>query len=160
MWKIFCAVGKSKIAIVAPPSDETPPILTMPDDRVWPLRPAAIDADRVADLVVVLRRRVRVDVDLVRADGPRAGDERERVEALVAVRVDAEGERRRAVAGDDLAVASDEVREVADSARAASATPGSFRTFPSSDSGKDGGSVVLLLFPRALLPVTTASVFA
>ena len=30
LWKIFCAVGKSKMTIVAPPSDETPPILTMP----------------------------------------------------------------------------------------------------------------------------------
>ena len=30
LWKIFCAVGKSKIAIVVPPSDETPPILTIP----------------------------------------------------------------------------------------------------------------------------------
>ncbi len=30
LWKTFCAVGKSKMTIVAPPSDETPPILTTP----------------------------------------------------------------------------------------------------------------------------------
>src|SRR5581483_4958681 len=80
------------------------------------LRPAGDDADRVADLVVLLARGVRVDRHLVRADRPRAADEGERVEVLVAVRVDAEGKRRRAVAGDDLAVASDEIGVIADAA--------------------------------------------
>src|SRR5581483_12197255 len=87
-----------------------------PRDPVLPDGSAGDDADRVPDLVVVLRRGVRVDVDLVRADGPRARGERQRVEALAAVRVDTEGETRRHVAGDDLPVAADEAGEVADAA--------------------------------------------
>ena len=81
------------------------------------LGPAGDDADRVADLVVLLARRVRVDRHLVRADRPGAADERERVEVLVALRVDAERERRGAASGDDLAVAADEMCEVVDTAR-------------------------------------------
>ncbi len=42
LWKIFCAVPVSKIAIVAPPSDETPPISTMPAIRYCCSGPRAI----------------------------------------------------------------------------------------------------------------------
>ena len=42
LWKSSCAVGKSKIAIVAPPSEETPPIFTIPVIRYWCTGPCAI----------------------------------------------------------------------------------------------------------------------
>ena len=42
LWKIRCAVGKSKMAIVAPPSDETVPILTIPAIRNCCTGPRAI----------------------------------------------------------------------------------------------------------------------
>ena len=71
-----------------------------------------LDADRVADLVVLARSDVRVDRDLVRAVWPVARRELERVEALIAGRVDAEGEARRAVGRDHLAGAADELRLV------------------------------------------------
>ena len=49
LLKIFCAVGRSKIASVAPPSELTPPKRTVPDDAELLDRAARQNADRVAD---------------------------------------------------------------------------------------------------------------
>ena len=77
-------------------------------------RADALHADRVADLVVLLAGRRLVDHDLVRLR-PGALDERERVEARVAVR-DAEAEVRRAAVDDRLAVVADQRRGAVDAA--------------------------------------------
>ena len=68
-------------------------------------RAAGLNADRVADLVVLVARRAAVDCDLLRAARPSAGREHEGVEALIRPRLDAEGEVGRAVTADELAVA-------------------------------------------------------
>ena len=66
--------------------------LDNPGNPEVPHRTAALHADRVADLVVLAARHVRIDRDLVRSARPRPGRQHERVEALVRGRIDAEGE--------------------------------------------------------------------
>ena len=78
--------------------------------------PRAITPIVSPTLKCLLLGGVRVDRDLVGPDGQRAGDERERVEALVAVRVDAEAEAGGAARRDHLAVAPDELRTIGDRA--------------------------------------------
>src|SRR6185312_9961680 len=70
------------------------------------------DADRVADREVLLVGSAVVDRNLVRTVRPRAGLQRERVETLVAVRVDAGGDVRGAAGRDRLAVLVDQPRLV------------------------------------------------
>ena len=73
-------------------------------------------ADRVSDLEVLRRGGLCVDRDLLGTVRPLPFGEGKRIEALVAGRVDAEGETRRAAARDDLVVAIDELRLVGDAA--------------------------------------------
>ena len=138
-WKSFCAVGRSKTAIVAPPIVETPPKLTRPEIRNGCAGPAPRRRS-VADLEVLLAAVARVDANSP-ARGQRAVDERERVEALVATgrrRSRGSARRRR----DRLAVRADQLRLGPSTAADAAATSGSARTFASSDSA-NGGAVVL-----------------
>ena len=112
-----CAVGRSKIASVAPPSELTPPNLTMPTIRNRSTGPRVSTPIVSPTAKCFVVRGLRVDRDLVRrrsASAPAVSDER--VEALVALRVDAEREVRRAAVRDHLAVAVDELRLVGDAA--------------------------------------------
>ena len=63
--KSFCAVGRSKIANVAPPIDPTPGSSAMPAIRNSRGRAERLHADRVADVEALPRRRGLVDHDLV-----------------------------------------------------------------------------------------------
>ena len=152
-----CAVGRSKPASVAPPIVETGAELHDPGDPE-PLDRAPRPGRRWS-------RRSRsppcrpspVDHDLVRP-GPRALDERERVERRVAVG-DREAEVRRAAVDDRLAVVADQL--VASPSTLPSAvgdTRAAPRTFASSDSS-NVGSVAPLPSERskADLPVIRRS---
>ena len=131
-----------------------PPKRTSADDAVLLHRAAREHADRVADLEVLLARGLRVDRDLVRAAGQWPLDEHERVEALVAVRIDAEREARRAAARDHLVVATDELRLVGDAALGDARRPGSARTFAEQRLRERRRVTPLFALPPiALLPV-------
>ena len=119
-------------------------------------RPLGLDADRLADLEVLLGGRLLVDHDLVRPR-PRALDERERVEGRVGVR-DREAEVRRAAEDDRLAVVADELGRVGVDAALGLARP---RAAPAPSASRDSskvGSVTPLpsLRSKADLPVMTA----
>jgi len=74
-------------------------------------------SDRVADLVVLRVGGLRVDRDLVVPLGPAAGGQDERVEPLIAFRIDAERKARRAArAREHLVVAAYKLRLVCDAA--------------------------------------------
>ena len=73
--KIFCAVGRSKPASVAPPIVETEPNRTMPEMRSRSTGPLALHADHLADREVLLVGRGLVDHDLA-GPGPATLDER------------------------------------------------------------------------------------
>ena len=81
------------------------------DDVELPRRPLRRGTDLVADRVVLLRRRGGVDHDLVRAVRPRAGGERQRVEALL-VGVESPAEVGRLAGAELLPVPTDQLREV------------------------------------------------
>ena len=101
----------SKMANVAEPIVFTFPYRATPTTRERARRAADRDADAVADREVVLRRGAGVEDDLARAAGPAAARQTQRVEARLR-RIDAETERRAAVAGDHLAVLVDQLRDV------------------------------------------------
>ncbi len=79
-------------------------------------RTAGDHADRVTHLEVLARRRLLVDRGLVGAARPATFREDERVEALLAFRVDAEREVRRPADRDHLVVVAHELRLVRDAA--------------------------------------------
>ena len=103
------AVATSNSAIVAPPRLSTSPKRAIPSAR-RSARGLRRDLDLLADLVPLVIGRVQVDHDLIRAGGPVALDELERVEALV-LGLDAEAEGR-IVALDRLPVAVEDLRLV------------------------------------------------
>ena len=74
----FCAVGRSKTAMVAPPSELIEPHWSSPTTRKRSSGPDALDADRVADADVRLLRAGDVDRDLAGAAGPAPVDDLER----------------------------------------------------------------------------------
>ena len=94
---------------MAPPERGHAPDPHDPGDPHPLLGPARDHADRLPHAVSVPFGGVVVDPDLARAGGPLAGDQRERVEALVAVWMDAEGEPGGAAGRQHLAVAADQV---------------------------------------------------
>ncbi len=113
--KMRCAVGRSKIESVAPPSESTPPNLTRPTMRNVCSGPCATTPIVSPSAKCFARRRRLVDRDLPRRARPAAARQHERVEALVAGRIDAEREAR-PVRRDHLAVVPDELRLVVDAA--------------------------------------------
>ena len=114
------------------------------------------DADGLPDLEVLLEAVFSSIADLVRPVRPGAGDERERVEALVARSVDAEGEARaRRRAATTLPFRPTNCAW-SPTPPTASATSGRALTRASVDSGNDGAFCEP---PKTSLPVTTASTF-
>ena len=110
LWKIFCAVGKSKTEIVAPPSDETPPILTMPAILYGVTGPSATTPIVWPTLKFSL---LAVCASIATSWSPTGHVPETSVSGLKRWsprRVDAEREAGRAAAGDDLAVPPDEMR--------------------------------------------------
>ena len=157
-----CAVGRSKIASVAPPSELRPPKLarvpTMRNCSTGPRVSTPIVSPTSKCFVV---RGLRVDRDLVgaaRASGPSvrtSGLKRWSPFGLTLKR-----EARRAAVREHLVVAADELRLVGDAALGDARRRAAPRTCASSDSGSDGGVTPLFALPPiALLPVMTASVF-
>ena len=110
-WALFRSKpGEGRAADVEPAGSE----LDQAGDGERLRAPLRLDLDPVSDLDVLLARGRLVDDDLVRA-GPRAVDERERVEPRLG-RVDREAQVRGSAEADHLAVRADQVRRVGDAA--------------------------------------------
>ena len=153
----LCAVGRSKTASVAPPMRAS--VAELDDARrsgTAARGPSACDADRVADLEVLLAvrscGRSRPRSPSASAPSTRlSGLNRACVGSIVKARCGAPPKT------DRLAVLADQVGRVGRRRRAPAATPGAPRTFASSDSS-NGGAVVVAPRSNADLPVIDASV--
>ena len=104
------AVGMSKIANVAPPSELSSPYLAMPTISYCWAGPSAATPIRSPSARFSSSATASSIATSLAPDGQRALDEVERVEAVVlGRRVDAERERRRAAGVDRLAVRLDQL---------------------------------------------------